>query len=67
MKNFLKSKANKLNLVWENDNFFSTTTNYVNYFEEVYKVPHFKNKLCFKSKESEKNDLIANHPEVIQY
>ena len=48
-KNFLKSKANKLNMVFENDGFFSKTENLVNYFEEVYQVPHFKNKLCFKN------------------
>lgn len=35
----------------ENDDFFKTKTNMVNYFEEMYLVPHFKNKLFYKNNE----------------
>lgn len=45
IKEFLKSKSNKLNMNIEKDDFFKTKTNLVNYFEEMYRVPHFKNKL----------------------
>ena len=63
VKNFLKSKANKLNMNFQKDNFFDTTTNYINYFDEVYKVPHFKNKLCFKS--SQRHEENANKYENV--
>ncbi len=49
VKDFLKSKSNKLNMNIENDGFFKTKTNVVNYFEEMYRVPHFKNKLFYNN------------------
>ena len=45
---------------FQKDNFFDSTVNYINYFEEVYKVPHFKNKLCFKNDKPLKESPIKN-------
>lgn len=55
VKNFLRSKANKLNMTVQKDDFFKTTVNLVNFFEETYRVPHFKNKLCFKNNKIDEN------------
>jgi hypothetical protein len=60
VKNFLKSKANKLNMNFQMDDFFSTTPNYINFFEEVYRVPHFKNKLCFKNNDVDEEKIDSN-------
>ncbi len=49
IKEFLKSKSNKLNMKIEKDGFFKTKTNVVNFFEEMYRVPHFKNKLFYNN------------------
>ena len=48
---------------FEKDDFFKTKTNLMNFYEEVYRVPHFKNKLCFKNNEIDENKY-ANNKEV---